>query len=375
MYRSKIVIIISLLFAALLLSACQPAQPAQPEAAILPPAEVLAQGRVEPIETQEAAFAIPGQVVEVLVKEGDPVKAGDVLARLGDRTPKEASVANAELELLNAQQALDKLADQAATASVEALRRIVEATREVRDARYQLDNYTPPASLAGLDPFDAVDVMKKNLDNAQAAYEPFKSLPESDSNREEKKDELDQAQSDYNAAVRQLEYVIALQTAQADLEQAIKDYDAFKTGPKASDIEAAQSRISAAEANLAAAKAALQSLELRAPAAGMVVGLNLKIGQIVTAGQPVMTIVDFSTWVIKTDDLTELEVVKIAVGQKVSITLDALPDQPINGAVTKIDTRYEEKRGDITYTVTISLDNPADAIRWGMTGQVTFSQD
>jgi HlyD family secretion protein len=84
-------------------------------------------------------------------------------------------------------------------------------------------------------------------------------------------------------------------------------------------------------------------------------------------------LVDFSAWVLETDDLTELEVVKVALGQSVSITLDALPDQIITGKVIAINPRYEDRRGDVTYTVTIALDNPAEAARWGMTGQVVFS--
>jgi HlyD family secretion protein len=99
------------------------------------------------------------------------------------------------------------------------------------------------------------------------------------------------------------------------------------------------------------------------------------VGQFVTAGIPTLTIADFSHWLVKTDDLTELEVVEVQLGQAVSITLDALPDKPLKGKVTAISDRFEDRRGDVTFTVTISLDSPSEAMRWGMTGQVTFSQD
>jgi hypothetical protein len=44
----------------------------------------------------------------------------------------------------------------------------------------------------------------------------------------------------------------------------------------------------------------------------------------------------------------------------------------MTGQVSFIAPQYEEKRGDVTYTVTIVLDNLAEGARWGMTGQVLF---
>jgi HlyD family secretion protein len=62
----------------------------------------------------------------------------------------------------------------------------------------------------------------------------------------------------------------------------------------------------------------------------------------------------------------------VQAGQAVSVALDALPEDLMNGRVTFIAPRFEEKRGDVTYTVTIALDNLAEGARWGMTGQVLF---
>ena len=67
--------------------------------------------------------------------------------------------------------------------------------------------------------------------------------------------------------------------------------------------------------------------------------------------------------------------VKIAVGQTARLTLDALPGKTLTGKVGKIDSRYIEKRGDTTYTVTLILDPPPAEARWGMNGQVQFSED
>ena len=50
-----------------------------------------------------------------------------------------------------------------------------------------------------------------------------------------------------------------------------------------------------------------------------------------------MTVADFSSWVVKTDNLTEVDVVNVKVGQKVEIVLDALPDVTLTGEVTHIN--------------------------------------
>ena len=122
----------------------------------------------------------------------------------------------------------------------------------------------------------------------------------------------------------------------------------------------------------ASAQAALDALELKSGTAGTIVDPTVQAGQRVSSGQPLFTVADFSRWVVKTDNLTELQVVDLKIGQKVEVMLDALPDVTLSGEVSQINRRYEEKRGDITYTVTVVLSQSQAALRWGMTAAVKF---
>src|SRR4030042_5656245 len=70
---------------------------------------VISQGNLVPKDYMYLAFPAGGHVSEVLVKQGERVTAGQVLASLGDREQYQANVTASQLEVENAQQSLDDL--------------------------------------------------------------------------------------------------------------------------------------------------------------------------------------------------------------------------------------------------------------------------
>jgi multidrug resistance efflux pump len=374
--------IITMMLAGLLMSACSalggPGATAEPTA--LPPVasdvEIVAEGRLVPAETTKLAFFSAGQVEEIFVEKGDQVQAGQVVARLGNREPIEAQIAGAEAELLAAQKALENLnkPENIAVAREEALARIAAANKAVKDAQYQWDNFTVPTNQEDYTPMEGVKAMKELLDKARDRFEEVKYKSENDDVREARKDELDTAQSDYNSAVRRLTLETNLTSAQTQLDKAQKDLEALEEGPNPDDVANAEARVTAAEAALTSAKAALDDLELTAPINGTIVDMDLIVGQLVTAGQPIITLADFSQMYAETDDLTEIEVLDIEIGQEATVVADALPDVEMTGVVDSISQVYEEKRGDITYTTKILLNNVDPRLRWGMTVVITFKK-
>jgi multidrug resistance efflux pump len=148
----------------------------------------------------------------------------------------------------------------------------------------------------------------------------------------------------------------------------------LKAGPNPDQLASADARIKAAETGLTAAQAALKNIELEAPFNGKVVDLKIKVGEQVAPGQVVAVLADFSQWIVETDDLTEIEIPEVSVGQSVKVVPDALPDLELGGTVERIKDVFEEKRGDITYTVRIKLNQSDERLRWGMTVAVTFQK-
>jgi multidrug efflux pump subunit AcrA (membrane-fusion protein) len=378
MYLKKNVLFYILVIGNLFLASCGSAtnqnSDQTPIPTVISETNIVAEGNVVPYENKQLAFFTNGQVAELLVNEGDSVKKGDILARLGNREQLEAAIAGAEAELVSARQARQKLDDDLALTQATAADTIAAANKALKDAQYNFDNFTVPQNMLGMTPLEAIDKMKELLDLARAEFEPYRYYPSGDETRKDFKEKLDNAQADYNTSVRWLQLETNVKNAKTRLEQSMEDYETLLKGPDPDALEAADARIKAAEKNLAATKANLDNLDLEAPIDGTVVQIDLVEGQLVTAGQPVATVADLSQLFAETDDLTEIEVVDIEVGQKVTIIADALPDVEMTGTVEKIDQVFVEKRGDITYTVRVRIDNPDPRLRWGMTVVITFEK-
>jgi len=149
--------------------------------------------------------------------------------------------------------------------------------------------------------------------------------------------------------------------AEANLAQVI-------AGPTAEQIAMAEAGVQQAAAALEQARLGLDKLELKAPFAGTITGVNVEVGQFVGPGTPAFNLADLSAWHIETDDLTEIDVVRVAENQPVTIRFDALSDEAFAGTVTRINPRSQIKAGDVTYTVVIELEDSRDQrLRWGMT--------
>jgi multidrug resistance efflux pump len=295
------------------------------------------------------ALNVSGLVSEVLFKEGDEVAAGDVIARL------DASEA----------QTLE-------SARAKAAGELTTAYQEVRDAQYKLDNFDVPSTFDGMTPSKAVEAMLVKLDKARADFEPYKNIDDRNLKQTEAekngavttgtakiyKRELDDAWSYYRKAILWLELESTLQNANVSLVLAQRDSDALQDPSFSADT--------------AGARAALANAEVRAPFPGVITDLNLKVGEFAASGKPVITVADTSQWLVKTTDLTEIDVINIKEGQAVTVKLDALPGVEFKGNVLSISDNYTVNQGDVVYEVVILLADKDAALRWGMTAEVKF---
>jgi len=204
---------------------------------------------------------------------------------------------------------------------------------------------------------------------AYAAFAPYKYYSETDDTREDRKEDYDDAQADYNAAVKRLQYETELATTQANLQKALDDYAIWKDGPDPKDMAVAQARLDNAEAALVAAQAKLVDLELRSPFSGTVSEVNVRQGEWINPGQPVLVIADLANLQVETTDLNEIDAARVKVGNPVIVTFDALPGVQVGGVVKSIAPKASEGSG-VNYTAIIELNDLPDLLRWGMTAFV-----
>gem|GEM_PF-4443671 len=145
-------------------------------------------------------------------------------------------------------------------------------------------------------------------------------------------------------------------------------------------VERGRAALAQAEADLktlesrrAEAEGLLDKTELRAPMDGPGAYLDVTGGEQALRGAVLVRIADESAWEVRSDDLTELTIARVRVGDAATLTFDGIPDLEIPGRVKFIRPFGEKKRGDITYTVTIAPDRWDDRLRWNMTAQIAIT--
>jgi multidrug resistance efflux pump len=336
---------IVLIALSLLLAGCSGGGAATPTAEAAPTlvadSTVIAEGRLEPVGYAEIAFLARGRISDILVTEGQDVKQGDELIRLGDAS--DTQYAAAQLELVSAKKALTDLNNTAGTDFAQAVIDLRDAQEEYQDAVDYLDYLKD-------------DTRIPQTQNRTYLVQTWRGYEY----RTKTKQIKGPAPADW---IIEAENDLALK--KAELDDAQRAYDRLKAG---ADVE----QLAVLEARLEAAQAGVAAFSVIAPFDGVVADLNAKLGGSINAGEPAVTVADFSQWLVQTTDLTEIDVVELTQGQPVTVTLDAIPDAHLAGEILSIGQTYAENQGDIVYEVTILLNEAHPAMRWGMTAAVTF---
>jgi HlyD family secretion protein len=354
-------------------------------------ASTVAEASVVPIQSANLNFATTGIVEEIIKPEGSSVRKDDPIARLQGQERLEAGLTNAKLALASAQQSLSNFMDNAQVNKSAIELKMANADKALKDAKKDLKNATYKRGT------------QEQVDEARARYlvaqDDFDTLNDTYSNMAGYDDTnllkakvlyklsmlrttRDHALADLNYLLQKPDsYDLAIAQSKADVAQA--NLDAAKTelaklnsdGTDPDDLAVVQANRDNAKAQEAAAQSALDDLTLKAPFDGTVIAVNLKVGETATgisSAQPQVVMANSSDWQIETSDLTELNINAIQEGDPVKVTFDAIPDLELTGKVLRIQSLGTNKQGDITYKVTVSLDQQDPRLRWNMTALVAF---
>jgi multidrug resistance efflux pump len=343
---------------------------------------VIAEAHVVPNLNQFLAFQTRGKIADILVKQGDKVAQGQVLVRQADRQQAQAALAAAQLGLTSAQQDFDLLNRTKSFGLAQAWQAYMDAQKTRETAQLAWDQLDQSAIQTNIDNAQSdVTSRKTDLDNAQTDFDKYSALAIENATRKSYESKLRTAQTDYDQAVQKLEELTnARDRVRASLDAALgaeaetkRTYENSKNGPDTDKVALAQARLDNAKAQVAAAQNTLENYDLKAPFDGTVMDLNVSANQMVGPETWVVAVADTSHWYADTNDLNELDVVKVNIGQKVDITADALPGVKMTGVVEKIGETPTNQGTDVLYTLHIRVVDPDSRLRWGMTLEVTLN--
>jgi len=412
---------------------------------------VTAEGKIVPLFFSDLSFQTGGVVADILVEEGDKVRAADPLIQL-DAVDLDIAVLQAEARLVSAQAGLvaakNQLAlaqagvtsaeanigtaeanlaltiagplpaeiDQAEANLAAAESAVVQAAggrdatlnaitdSQIRaaeanvasttaDLRAIEDQYqtiidtcfdTPNGTICPL--YGPVEeATRAQLQVAQAnqtaAQEALNNLQSGPTAAQQRAANGSVAVAQANVAVAQAQLDLLLEPATPE-EVAIAQVavDQAKGALSLAEVEIVQAEaavtqaeaaVTTAESAVASAQAALDRMTLKATFDGEVARISVSEGELVGGSVPVVTMADFSAWLVETTDLTELDVAQINEGQTAVVSVDAIPDETVSGVVTDIALVSSLSSGDVVYAVELQLDAVPDLpLRWGMTVSV-----
>jgi HlyD family secretion protein len=292
---------------------------------------------------------IPGKVKEVKIKEGDNVKKGDVLLIVdSDTLAAQQSQVKAQIETANSQLNAAKAARDAASAKLE-LAQNGARPEEIDQAK------------AGY------DLAKVTCDRLKVLFEEG-SIPKSD-----------------------------MDNAETQLQLAKDKYDIAQSGARQEDIKAAKAQVDQANASAEAvegqikqAQAALEGVNVNinnatvvAPEDGVVTQLNVKAGELVSTGMPLVVVTDVNKPSILCN-VRETDLSKVNLDQEVSVKISAYKDEVFKGKVVKINKnadfavkRATNDNGEfdiLSYGVKVELSDMEKPLRSGMTVFVDFGK-
>jgi HlyD family secretion protein len=295
------------------------------------------------IEGDDSAIApkTGGKILEITVREGDTVTAGQVIARLDDAQVRaredqaRAALADAEAKSQIAREQISVLEDQLRQNQAQSDQSKMDAAGRVRQA--QADLTAAEADLAQ---------QQAALKLAQFNSAAYTRLAKTGAVSEQQGVQYESLAAQQAAAVAAAQRKVESQRGALTIAQANLDNPRIREAQFASteqqiiqqkaQIAAAAAEIQQAQGQLAEAQANRADLTVVAPFSGTVITRAAEPGEVVQAGTAIVTLLNLSQVYLR-GFITEGDIGKVKVGQVAHIFLDSNPNQPLDAYVQRID--------------------------------------
>lgn len=185
---------------------------------------------------------------------------------------------------------------------------------------------------------------------------------------------VNNALAQYNAALNELNYYQQNYNRQSNMYKAgvisKADYE-----QAAYQIKNSQQTVSQRKTALAQARTNLSYANIYAPIDGIVLSREVEEGQTVAASMTTPTLFTIAKDITKMQveaNVDEADIGGVAVGQRVSFTVDAYPQEEFSGRVRQVRLAATTESNVVTYTVIIDADNPEQKLKPGLTATITI---
>lgn len=333
-------------------------------------------GTLEAMPSATLSWESGGIVDSFDLKIRQKVSKGDVLMTLTDDS-LDSSILEAQSSLLDAQTTLDNL-KSANTNLHTATQTLATAEYELRQYKSDRDYYnTKGASDDAIETArSAYYAAKQVVWEKQAAYDALVDLEADDPAKVAAHDKRKAAIEAQDKALRALNYVLGVYYDYG-VETNFIEYDAALAAVK--EARVAYNRyldqsdeIAAAEASVQALQNTINTASIIAPFDGTLTSMNAAVGELVTSGMEALRLDNLDDLIVKVS-VSEVDVNKVKVRQKASITFDALANQEYSGFVESIASAgAEDSNGIIQFSVVVKVENTDDQVKPGFTSVVSI---
>ncbi|MFB2968757.1 efflux RND transporter periplasmic adaptor subunit [Aerosakkonema sp. BLCC-F183] len=400
------------------------------------PISISANGTVQPERAVNMSPKNSGVLKQLLVKEGDRVEAGQILAYMDDSN-LQGQLTQAKAQLTSAQANLDRLlAGNRPQEIAQAEAQLTSAQANLRQAELTF-NQNKQLYTAGAIALREVESSRTSYDTAKAQVKQAQeslNLVKSGTRPEEiaqaraqvkqaqeavnlaragsRPEEIAEARAQVKQAQEALDLVRAgtrpeeIAQARAQVKQAQEALDLVKSGTRTEEITQARAQVKQAQealnlqragarkeeitqarAQVMSAEGAMQTIQaqlsdtvIRAPFSGIVTRKFADPGSFVTpttSSSSVSSATSSSILALASQNqivakVAETSIPQIKVGQNVTIEIDAYPGKTFKGKVTQVATQSTVEQNVTNFEVKTSIDDPENLLRAGMNTNVVF---
>src|SRR5690242_2805292 len=335
-------------------------------------------GRIEG-DPSAVAAKLNGRILEVRVREGDTVNAGDVIAVLDDEqirareSQAQAAVADAEARAEAAHAQIAVLEEQlrqsellTAQARTDAQGRVSQAEGEVTAAEAELARQEAAYRLASFD-------REAYTRLAATGAVPERRGKEAVSSAEQQSAAVAAARRRVDSARGAL-LVAKASLANPGIRASQAGANRKQIAQQQKEIASANAKIQQARAQLTEAQANRQDLNITAPFSGTIVTRTAEPGEVVASGTAIVTLLDLSKVYLR-GFVPEGEIGKVKLDQPARVYLDSNPNQPLEAVVSRIDpeatftpenTYFRDERVKQVVGLKLQLKNAAGYAKPGM---------